>query len=109
MVFICQMLCHEFPRVRRFTADNLYVRLLEEPDLLRTQVHSEPALELLLEAPWDSDMNRIEANDLSSKFAKMSGINAKSRGAIDSDVHETKRERAVDEFASYASLVNSRS
>ncbi len=35
--------------MRRFTADNLYVRLLEEPDLLRTQVHSEPALELLLE------------------------------------------------------------
>lgn len=94
--------------MRRFTADNLYVRLLEEPDLLRTHVHPEPALQLLLEAPWDSDMNRTEANDLSSRFAEMSGINAKGI-EIDSDVPLPKRDRAVDEFASYASLVNSRS
>jgi hypothetical protein len=107
LTFVCQLLCHEFPRVRRCTADNLYIRLLEEPDLLGSRKHFEPALGLLLEAPWDSDMNQMEANNLSSRFAKKIGINFISKNVIDNGA--PTKERIVDEFAGYASLVNSRS
>jgi hypothetical protein len=101
LMFICQMLGHRFPRVRRFTADHLYVRLLEEADIVCNQA----ALEFLLEAPWDADMNLDEIRELSGRFADMVGITLSCREKKSIDA--TRKEQTVDEFASYASLVNS--
>jgi hypothetical protein len=41
---------HPFPRVRRIAAENLYVKLVEQP----ATTGSHPALDLLLNSPWDS-------------------------------------------------------
>ena len=40
---------HPFPRVRRIAAENLYIRLLENPET----DDEHPALSLLLEHQWD--------------------------------------------------------
>jgi hypothetical protein len=100
LMFICQMLGHRFPRVRRFTADHLYVRLMEENDVVCNHV----ALELLLEAPWDADMNLDETRELTKRFAEMIGIALLWEKQ---SIEATKKDQTVDEFASYASLVNS--
>lgn len=50
LAFVCRLLMHPFPRVRRIAAENLYVKLVEQP----TMVENHPALELLLSNPWDS-------------------------------------------------------
>jgi hypothetical protein len=108
LTFICRMLGHRFPRMRRFTADHLYVRLLEESDILSRQDKLDSALQLLLEAPWDSELTTIETSQLSMGLAEMIGITLAP--ARDAETAETPRKsRVVDEFASYASLVNSRS
>lgn len=98
-MFICQMLGHRFPRVRRFTADHLYVRLMEENDVVCNKL----AIELLLEAPWEADMNLDETRELNGRFAEMIGITLSWE---QQSSEATKKERIVDEFASYASLVN---
>jgi hypothetical protein len=99
------MLGHQFPRVRRLTADHFYVCLLEESDILSRQDEMDAALQLLLEAPWDSDMNLQEANELATRLADLIGI---TLACDDKPLAEApKKDRIVDEFASYASLVNS--
>ena len=94
--------------MRRFTADHLYVRLLEESDIVSRQDKLDSALELLLEAPWDSEMTTRETNELSVGVAEMIGITLAA--ARDAETADTPRKsRVVDEFASDGSLVNSRS
>lgn len=103
------MLGHRFPRMRRFTADHLYVRLLEESDILNKQDKLDSALQLLLEAPWDSEMTTIETSQLSVGLAELIGITLAAARDVESAEATPRKSRVVDEFASYASLVNSRS
>jgi len=103
------MLGHQFPRVRRYTADQFYVRLLEESDIISRQEKLDSVLQLLLEAPWDSDMNPRETCELSARLAGLIGIPLSCDDSKTVDGVVPKRDRVVDEFASYASLVNSRS
>ena len=105
LTFICQMLGHAFPRVRRLTADHFYVRLLEDGVILSRQDELDSALQLLLEAPWDSDMNLKEASELSMRLAEMIGITLTCTSNPMEEI--PTKDREVDEFASYASLVHS--
>jgi hypothetical protein len=60
------MLMHPFPRVRRIAAENLYVRLLENPDL--DEKH--PALALLLINPWDGDASEARVKEMAKEVAE---------------------------------------
>lgn len=94
--------------MRRLTADHFYVRLLEENDIISRLDELDSALHFLLEAPWDSDMTIQESSELSSRIAQMIGITLKSKCARKLAVDDSpKKHRVVDEFDSYASLVNS--
>lgn len=62
------MLMHPFPRVRRITAENLYVRLLESLE------GESPALDLLLTNPWDSDQSQIDVNKMALEVARALGV-----------------------------------
>ncbi|CAJ1936513.1 unnamed protein product [Cylindrotheca closterium] len=70
LAFVCTMLKHPFPRVRRIAAENLYVRLLESPDL----DGDNPALELLLTNPWDSDQSPLNVKKMASELASALGV-----------------------------------
>lgn len=66
MAFLCRLLMHPFPRVRRITAENFYVKLGE----LEDYGESHPAIDLLLTSPWDgteSDVKKM-ATDVASSL-----------------------------------------
>jgi hypothetical protein len=65
LAFVCTMLMHRFPRVRRIAAENLYVRLLEKPDL----DSENPALNLLLTNPWDGDEPEMKVKEMAMEVA----------------------------------------
>lgn len=96
--------------MRRFTADHFYVRLLEDNEILNKPEKLDTVLQVLLQAPWDSDMNRKDVHQLSAGLADMIGITLVSDVGDEVTLHAKRKDRVVvDEFASYASLVNSRS
>ena len=106
LMFVMEMLDHEFPRVRKYAADNLYVRLLEEPSVLPKQDNIDDVFDLLLMGQWQSDtVGENNINCLCVKVAKLMGVEFTpplTRGV------EAKRVAGPpkDDFASYASLVN---
>ena len=65
------MLSHRFPRVRRFTAETFYIRLLESPELLGEPNDSHPVLELLLNHPWDSDLEESRVKEMGARTAEL--------------------------------------
>jgi hypothetical protein len=60
------MLMHSFPRIRRIAAENLYIRLLENPE--RDPEH--PALSLLLSNPWDGDEPEAKVKEMAMEVAQ---------------------------------------
>ena len=74
--FVCeQMLCHRFPRVRRYCAENFYVRLLEIPEMYDTSDPDHPALTHLLGGTWDIDMTKESAEKMAGNV--MAGLQTK--------------------------------
>lgn len=60
LAFLCRMLAHKYPRVRTYTAENLYVLVIDD----RVGVKSSPAsIDLILETPWAS--TTIDGGDFS--------------------------------------------
>jgi hypothetical protein len=105
------MLGHSYPRVRRFTADHLYVRLLEEPEVVPCRESVDAAMELLLEGQWDADVSLENTRELRNRVAGLFGVTmpvVASNRASPNAGHEAtaKRQNRTDEFSSYASLVN---
>jgi hypothetical protein len=68
------MLGHSYPRVRRFTADHLYVRLLEEPEVVPCRESVDAAMELLLEGQWDADVSLENTRELRNRVAELFGV-----------------------------------
>jgi hypothetical protein len=59
VAFVCELLMHEYPRVRSLAAEKLYVRLLEtNPDL----DEDHPAVTLLLHHTWEFEGGRPQQN-----------------------------------------------
>lgn len=98
------MLAHPFPRVRRFTADQLYMRLLEDSMIVSDQHNVDGAMELLLNTPWDADFELCNFRETRNQAAHMVGICL----PLDKKLVERvvkKQGSIVDEYESYASLV----
>ena len=107
LTYLLGMLDHEFPRVRKYAADNLYVRLLEDPSVIPKQEHLDDVLDLLITGEWQSDsVGDDHIDDLCVEVAQMIGVEFTP---IRSTMSEKKRivGPPKDDFASYASLVNS--
>lgn len=106
LMFVIGMLDHEFPRVRKHAADNLYVRLLEEPSVLPKQDNLDDVLDLLLMGQWLSDT--VGDNNIDRLCVKVAQLIGVEFTPLLTRVAETKRVVGPpkDDFASYASLVN---
>ena len=107
--FLCGMLGHPFPRVRRFTAENLYVRLLEDYTVVPNQKEEESAMDFLLEARWDDDTYSMdETLELTDTLAALLGVSS-NREMIRNKADQGNTKGAIrkkDAFESYESLVN---
>jgi len=113
--FIMTMLLNPYPRVRRFTAEQLYVKLVEDGDILVPDKHEclEEANQLLLRVVWHDELDpHGQLSDSRNRIADLLGISltmeqrnvkiGERRGKSASGQSAPK-----DEFESYSSLVNS--
>lgn len=109
MTFACSKLLHPFPRVRRYAAEHIYVCLLEHPDLL--VVKRDFDLESLLNFPWDDPKTTAnQCREMAQTLADAIPIPLPSRPRTGHAGQDTaKSKRPVDDFASYAALVDSAS
>ena len=108
--FIMTMLLNPYPRVRRYTAEQLYVKLAEDGDeLFDDHECLEEASQLLLSAVWheENDPN-AQLTDSRNRIADLLGIKLTSEQR-NVRIGKKGKSRSVlkDEFESYSSLVNS--
>lgn len=99
------MLGHKYPRVRKWTAEQLYVKMLEEVVPV-PEVEYDLFLDKLMGVVWDSsdiDMIRSERDECS----KLLGLKPPERmkAAISGTGRGALKENRRDDLESYASLV----
>ena len=104
LLFLMRVLAHKYPRIRRHTAEQLYVKLIEDESVVSEAIDLEGATDLLSNTQWDRDLGppgniRVTRN----KVAELLGVSLTEK-----DIAGPKMKKVVkntDEFASYASLV----
>ena len=107
--FLMIMLAHRYPRVRRWTAEQLYVHLLEGGDAAASgdEGDIDRAMQLLMEVSWDDDLDSPgNVRDARNCVADFLGISLTERERNGIQKKTVKKTAAIDEFASYASLVD---
>lgn len=105
------LLGHRFPRVRKATAEQLYLRVLECGEGLATSTEDyDTAVEVLTSTIWDAeeDLKSIRAKRdqvcVCLGVSPPSAANARAPSEVEVEVAE-RRPRKADDLASYASLV----
>jgi tubulin-specific chaperone D len=105
--FLLEMISHEFPRVRKHTADNLYVRLLEESSVIPNEGNADDILDLLLEGGWQNeDLVGNHIGLLCKRVAILMGVEFLPPKWTDVQKYNALAPKK-DDFSSYTSLVNS--
>lgn len=105
--FIMTMLLNPYPRVRRYTAEHLYVKLVEDGDTLFREHELEQANELILGVSWhDENDPHCHLTNSRNRIADLLSIPLvdKQRNV---KIGQKKSSRVAprDEYESYASLV----
>lgn len=103
------MLLNPYPRVRRCTAEQLYVKLTEDGDALFGENKClEEANQLLLSVVWHEEHDPSgQLSDARNRIADLLGIPLTSEQRnVKIDKRGISRSVPRDEFESYASLIN---
>mmetsp|Transcript_11245 Transcript_11245/g.23963 ORF Transcript_11245/g.23963 Transcript_11245/m.23963 type:complete len:258 (+) Transcript_11245:56-829(+) len=107
--FIMSMLLNPYPRVRRYTAEQLYVKLAEDGDTM-FDAHQclEEANQLLLSVVWHVECDpRGRLSDSRNRVADLLGIPLTSeQRSVKIGKRDSLQSTPKDEFESYSSLVN---
>ena len=108
--FLMIMLAHRYPRVRRWTAEQLYVHLLEGGCAVSGSCNGrgiDRVMELLMEVSWDDDLDSPgNVRDSRNCVADFLGIQLSEKERNGMQKKAIQKTGAIDEFASYASLVD---
>jgi len=104
--FLMRFLAHRYPRIRRWTGEQFYVKLIEDGSVVPNFANVEAAINLLSQVTWDQDLGRPgNVRESRNQVAELLGIELSDK---DRKGTTTKQKRvAVDEFESYKSLVDS--
>jgi len=104
--FVVGFLLHsEYPRIRKYTADQLYVRLLEEPGILIQLVEDnlDRIHNLLLQGAWELDDT---TDDMCRELAECMNLSFVPRRRQRNQQQQQQQQQQEDDFFhSYASLV----
>jgi len=103
--FLMRFLVHRYPRVRRWTGEQMYVKLIEDDSVVPDTLNIDAATNLLSEVVWDQDLGppgnvRVSRNQL----AELLGIKLSKKDKV-GPVSKSTTRSVTDEFESYASLV----
>jgi hypothetical protein len=107
--FIMTMLLNPYPRVRRFTAEQLYVKLVEDGDMLFDRDEClEEANQLLLSTVWHEENDpRGELSSCRNRIVDLLGIVlTEEERYVRIRNGDVSRSVPKDEFDSYSSLVS---
>lgn len=53
------MLCHQYPRIRKTTAQGLYEALLNYPDMFESEAANEECIAILGDTDWDQSIEKV--------------------------------------------------
>ena len=99
-----KLLNHRYPRVRVYTAEQLYIKLLEDEGCIADSCSNfEGAMVLLLEVDWGGSNTRQERNKVAD-FLSIK-LSSKVREGFRGPNEKRNRHLIKDEFESYLSLV----
>ena len=108
--FIMTMLLHPYPRVRRHTAEQLYIKLVEDGDVLfDNPEHLEKTNQLILTVVWHEETDPSgQLTDTRNYIADLLDISLTPKQRIVKIAKKGSSSKSVlkDEFESYSSLVN---
>ncbi len=105
LLFLMRFLVHKYPRIRRHTAEQLYVKLIEDESVIPGDISGIPeATDLLSQTQWDRDLGPPgNVRETRNKVASLLGITLTEKDLKGPSVKQVATK--TDEFASYASLV----
>jgi len=105
LLFLMRLLVHKYPRIRRHTAEQLYVKLIEDDTVVPGDKKGIPeATDILSETQWDRDLGPPDnIREIRNKVANLLNITLSEKDLLGPTVKKTVKK--TDEFASYASLV----
>lgn len=103
--FVMRLLAHRYPRIRRCTAEQLYLKLIEDDLTLPKSDQIETATNLLSEVLWDRELAPPEnVRGSRNQVADLLGIHLSEKDRV-GPIKKATKKSIVDEFASYQSLV----
>ena len=107
--FIMTMLLNKYPRVRQYTAEQLYVKLTEDGDMLFDHKCLEEANQFLLSTVWHEEHDPL--GHLSNSRNRIADLLSISMTDEQRNMRIGKRRSSIqsapkDEFESYSSLVS---
>ena len=105
--FVMRLLGHRFPRIRRYTAEQVYIKLLEDDSTVPKVDNIEQVQSMLSEVRWDRELGPpSNVREARNQVANMLGIQLSERDKV-GPVTKQSVKKPVDEFATYQSLVES--
>ena len=105
--FVMRLLGHRFPRIRKYTAEQLYIKLLEDDSIVPNTDQIDQVQTILTDVIWDRELGAPgNVRESRNQIADLLGINLSEK---DRNGPTTKQivKKPIDEFASYQSLVES--
>lgn len=105
--FVMRLLAHRYPRIRRCTAEQLYVKLLEveEENIVPRSDAIQDVITILSEVIWDTDLGPPgNVRQSRNEVADLLGIQLSEKDRV-GPATKSVTKKVEDEFASYKSLV----
>mmetsp|Transcript_5782 Transcript_5782/g.8605 ORF Transcript_5782/g.8605 Transcript_5782/m.8605 type:complete len:132 (-) Transcript_5782:93-488(-) len=104
LLFLMRLLAHKFPRIRRHTAEQIYIKLIEDESVVPNPVNVEEATDLLSQTRWDRELGPPgNTRETRNKVAELLRISLSEKDRF--GPAKKKVVKVTDEFESYASLV----
>ncbi len=102
-------LAHRYPRIRRHTAEQLYIKLVEDDsgNCFPCASHLDSAVNLLSEFPWELESDPTGSlPEVRNRVSDLLGIKLTEKERIGPEKNSVRGKGKIrDEFDSYASLI----
>lgn len=102
LIQLMLLLCHAFPKVRKTTADQLYITLVTYDDILDAAV-SDDVITVLSDTLWDGDITSVR--DHRNRLCDLLRLPVPKLVAPTATAAAAKKSKTVDKLASYRDLV----
>ena len=106
--FVFRLLAHRYPRIRQYTAEQLYVKLIEDDTVVSKSDQTEEAMSILANVVWNRELGPPgNVRKSRNTVADLLGVNLSEKDRVGPAPKVVNKIKGTDEFASYQSLVES--